>query len=78
VLCWPPFFSPRGGPRTGHGRSHQEDQVRSSQTSLFFICENIDLFERGNRLSIFVLRLIQIPMIAVAWSPAIKRNKSNS
>jgi sterol O-acyltransferase len=40
-----------------------------------FICEKIDLFERGNRLYIFVLQLIQIPMVAVARSLAIKRRE---
>jgi sterol O-acyltransferase len=47
----------------------------SSQTSLLVICEKINLFERGNRLNIFVLQLIQIPMIAVARLLAIRGKK---
>jgi sterol O-acyltransferase len=39
------------------------------------ICEKINLFERGKRLHIFTLQLIQIPMIAVARSLAIKHKK---
>ncbi|KAH9976293.1 hypothetical protein BGW80DRAFT_1292656, partial [Lactifluus volemus] len=36
----------------------------------------ISVFERGNGLYIFVLKLISIPMIAVARSPAINRSRS--
>ncbi|KAH9976346.1 hypothetical protein BGW80DRAFT_1293155 [Lactifluus volemus] len=36
---------------------------------------NFDLFEPAHKLYIFVLPLIQIPMVDVARSPAIKRNK---
>jgi hypothetical protein len=62
----------RGSPRTGHGRSHQEVTMRSSQTSALFICEAINLFQQNY---VYLHCKSSRFLIAVARAPAIKRNK---
>jgi sterol O-acyltransferase len=53
--------------------------LAKNKTSVLYIYKRLTLLlvqrKHGNRMYLFILQLIQIPLIAVGRTPAIKRNK---